>query len=163
MFIKNDYVVYQKKVFQIMDIQERKRDGILCYKLIPLEEKDLSIEVPVDNPAIRSPITKEKAIQVIHLIPSISPLPLEDDKYLEAKYKSLLQEASYEDYITIIKTAYLRNHSRMEMKKKVNEKDLYYFELAEKYFYNELALPFHYSFEEMKNYIIQTVQGLVSE
>ena len=44
--------------------------------------------------------------------------------------------------------------------KKVSEKDLYYFNQAEKYLYNELSIALQMDFESTKNYIIKRVEEL---
>ena len=46
---------------------------------------------------------------------------------MENTYKELLQRGTYEDLITVIKTAYLRNENRKKNNKKISDKDNDYF------------------------------------
>ena len=87
-----------------------------------------------------------------------------DDKNIEQEYKKLLNNASWEDLITIIKTTYKRNQARLDNKKKISDKDKNYFELAEIYLYTEFSIVLNMSFEETKEYIIKKVEeGVVNE
>ena len=79
----------------------------------------------------------------------------------QSEYKSYIQAGTYEDFIKVIKTAYLRNQKRITNKKKLSEKDTHYFELAEKYLYNELSIALDLSFDETKDYIISKMKGLM--
>ena len=61
----------------------------------------------------------------------------------------------------ILKTTYLRNDPRIKSNKKISEKDKTYFEKAEEYLYNELAISLGMSFEDTKKYIIHKVSELI--
>lgn len=159
MYQKNSYVVYRKDVCQIQDIVKRKMDEKEVYQLIPLKDNSLKIEVPVDSDLLRPVISKEETKKLIESIPNIHPLTEIQDKYIESEYRNHLQNGTYSDLITIIKTTYLRNQKRKEEKKKPSEKDIYYFELAEQYLYQEFAVALDMTTEDVKQYIIQTIQG----
>ena len=62
-----------------------------------------------------------------------------------------------EDLIKIIKTTYLRNQERLNKHKKVGDKDLTFFNQAEKLLYNELSYSLGITYEECKNYIINKI------
>ena len=53
----------------------------------------------------------------------------------------------------------IRNEARLNEKKKISEKDTKYFDLAEKYLYNELAISLNKSFDETKKYIINSMSN----
>jgi len=163
MFQKNDYVVYKKNVCIVKDIKQNAKNGKESYLLIPIDDDSLKIEIPTENANdyIRRIISKTDAEKIISKIPDISPFEIQDEKYIESEYKSYIQAGTYEDFIKVIKTAYLRNQKRITNKKKANEKDTHYFELAEKYLYNELAIALNLSFDETKNYIIGKMEGLM--
>ena len=74
---------------------------------------------------------------------------------LEDEYKRLLKDGTMESLITIIKTAHLRNKIRQENKKKLADNDQYYFNLAERYLYNEISYVLNVSYDDAKNYIIE--------
>ena len=163
MFQKNDYVVYKKNVCIVKDIKHNTKNGKESYLLVPIDDNSLKIEIPTENANdyIRCIISKKDAEKIINKIPDITPFEIQDEKYIENEYKSYIQAGTYEDFIKVIKTAYLRKKKRITNKKKLSEKDTHYFELAEKYLYNELSIALDLSFDETKNYIISKMKGLI--
>ncbi len=162
MYKVNDYVVYKKDVCLVKEIRQNKMNGINYYILVPVSDESLIIDVPVDNKLnfIRDVISREDALKLIENIPNIEPINNIDDKYIERAYKELLSRGTYEDLIKIIKTTYLRNDYRLKNKKKVSEKDSNYFNQAEKYLYNELAVSLNMDFTQTKEFIIKKVNEL---
>lgn len=55
----------------------------------------------------------------------------------------------------------MRNKEREENKKKQSDKDHHYFELAEKYLYNEFSIVLNKTYEETKEYVINEVEALL--
>ncbi len=161
MYKVNDYVVYKKDVCKVKEIRENKLNGNVYYVLIPIYDESLIIDVPVDNKMgyIRDLLSKKDADNLIDNIVNIEPLENMDSKYIENTYKELFHSGTHEDLIKIIKTTYLRNEDRIKNRKKLSEKDSDYFNLAEKYLYNELSIVYNMSFEEVKDYIIHKVEG----
>ena len=157
-FKVGDYIVYKKEVCQIKDIKKGDLDN-LYYILKPIDDDSLKIEIPVGNAFLREPIKKEKINDIIAKIPSISIIEC-NEKLIEVEYKNLLYNGDYEDLIKIIKTTYLRNKRRIDNKKKIGDKDDYYFKKAEKYLYNEFSIALGKSFDETKEYIIEQVSLL---
>lgn len=157
MYKENDYVVYKKDVCKIKEIRKNKLNGTEYYIMVPIDDPSLIIDVPTDNRMgyIRSVITKDEAIKLIDSIKSITPLSNINDKSLENNYKELLANNTFEDLIKVIKTSYLRNETRLKNNKKISENDNKYFNLAEKFLYNELSIALNLSFNETKNYIIE--------
>ena len=82
----------------------------------------LKLNIPVNNHSIRNLITIEKINEIINNILNIKTIEC-DDKNIEQEYKKLLNNASWEDLITIIKTTYKRNQARLDNKKKISDKD----------------------------------------
>ena len=107
-------------------------------------------------------MSKKDANDLINKIPEIEPLTNINDKLLERTYKDLLYNGNHEDLIKIIKTAYLRNDTRLKNNKKLSEKDNIYFKQAEKYLYNEISVSLKISFEDTKNYIINRVVEIIN-
>lgn len=93
-------------------------------------------------------------------MPEIKTITTED-KLLENEYKNLMNSNSLEDYVRIIKTTYLRNKKREENKKKISDKDNYYFNLAEKYLYNEFSIVLNKTYEETKKYVLEKLESLI--
>ena len=89
-------------------------------------------------------------------MPSIKPIE-SNEKILENEYKDLINSGNLEDYIKIIKTTYLRNKERLENKRKISDKDNHYFNLAEKYLYNEFSVVLNKDFDKTKQYVIEKI------
>lgn len=158
MFKVGEYLVYRKDVCQIKDIKEK--DGIKYYQLVPVDDNSLKIEVPVEDRdnALRNLISKEEIESLIKKMTNIDTIEC-SDKMIEFEYKNLLSTGNKEDIVKVIKTAYLRNKSRLENKKKLSEKDTNYLEKAEKLLYNEISVVLNLSFDATRDYIISRVEG----
>ena len=143
------------------EINRNKITGTTYYILVPIDDESLIIDVPTDDRMgyLRDVISQKEAYELIQKMPQIEPLQNIEDRYIERNYKELLGNGTHEDLIKIIKTAYLRNDQRLKNKKKMSEKDSNYFNLAEKYLYNEIAVSLNLNFEETKNYILNTLGG----
>ncbi len=159
MYKINDYIIYKREVCKINDILPKFFKDNDYYLLTPLSDETLTIKVPVNNKEIRSLITKKDIDKIINDIPNIEPVN-SDTKSLEGIYKDLLASGIHTDLIKIIKTSYLRNKERIDNNKKTTNKDNYYFNLAEKYLYQEFQIVLNLSYEEAKNYVINKVAKL---
>lgn len=164
MFKINDYVVYKKDVCKIIDVKEKQFNNQNYFVLAPIDDNSLKIDVPVDNRCgyLRELITKDEAQKIIQDIPNIEIIK-NNDKMIETEYRNLLNSNKHHDLIKIIKTTYLRNKERLDSNKKVRDKDLQYFELAEKYLYNEFSIVLNLTYEETKNFVITKVLELIDE
>lgn len=156
-----EYVVYRKDVCKIVEIKENYAKGKDYYRLIPIDDETLHVDIPIEeNTYLRDLISKEEVENIIKEIPKIEVISCED-KQLESEYKTLLNSNDLKDYVKIIKTTYLRNKEREENKKKQSDKDHHYFELAEKYLYNEFSIVLNKTYEETKEYVINEVEALL--
>jgi len=163
MYNIGDFVIYRRNVCRIKDHKEI--NNTKYYIIVPIDDPSLTITIPTDNKngLLRDPISKEEANKLINRIPEISTIENIDDKYIESTYKNLINTGEHEDLIKIIKTTYLRNKSRLDNKKKISEKDNNYFNLAEKYLYNELSVSLDLTIPETKDYIIKKVEELLTQ
>ena len=161
MYKAGDYLVYKRDVCKVMDIIEYGFKDLSYYVLMPLNDKSLKLQIPItiDKKYIRDIISKEKLEEVINLIPTVDVINA-DNKLAENEYKKLLHSDSYLDLIKIIKTTYLRNKERVDNKKKVSDKDKYYFEKAERYLYSEFSIVLNKSYEETKDYVVNKVKDI---
>ena len=155
----NEYIIYKRAVCRISDILPKYYKDTDYYILIPLSDDTLTIKVPVNNKEIKSLLTKKEIDNLIKKIPDIKTIT-SDNKQLENNYKELLQSGSHEDLIKIIKTTYLRNKERIDNNKKTTDKDTYYFNLAEEYLYNEIATVLNITYDEAKEYVLNSVSKL---
>lgn len=159
MFDIGDYVVYKRDVCKIVGIKEKYYKDMDYFSLEPVFDSTLKIDVPKNSNLLRNVLSKEEVENTIDKIPTIEVIET-NDKLLENEYKKLLHDGGYDGLIKIIKTTYLRNSDRLNNKKKVSEKDENYFNLAEKYLYNEFAVALEVSPEEAKEYVINKVNEL---
>ena len=153
MFNIGDYVVYKREVCKICDYKKKFIGDKDYYSLIPVMDKSLKIEVPVNSDFIRSIIDKNTANEIIDNIDVINI----NDKLIESEYKRLLHDGGYEGLIKIIKTTYLRNNERIN-NKTISEKDDNYFNLSEKYLYSEFAIALGISYDAVKDYVIKRIE-----
>lgn len=160
MYKVGDFVVYKRDVCQVVEIKESYFRGMDYYALLPILDKTLKIEIPIESKLIRDVISKEEVEKIINDIPNIEIIET-DNKLIENEYKRLLNSDNYEDLIKIIKTSYLRNKEREEEKKKISDKDKFYFEKAEKLLYNEFSIALNMTFDETKEYVVSKVISLV--
>ncbi|MGM9877000.1 MAG: CarD family transcriptional regulator [Bacilli bacterium] len=159
MYNINDYVVYKKDVCRVSGIRENYFKNTDYYTLIPVYDGSLKIDVPVNSNLIRKVIEKEEVESIINAIPNIDVIA-GDDKLMESEYNNLLHNGDYISLIKIIKTTYLRNDNRIKNKKKISEKDVNYFNLAERYLYGEFAIALGMSYDDTKSYVIDRVRGI---
>ena len=162
MFKKGDYVVYKRDVVEIVDTKINGLNNQEYYVLVPVNDESLKIDVPIDNRLghIRPLITKSEIDNLIKMIPDI-PLIETNNKLIENDYRMLMNDTSHESLIKIIKTTYLRNKERLDNNKKAGDKDNYYFDLAEKYLYTEIAHSLNISYDEACEYILKEVAKLI--
>lgn len=147
-------VVYKRDVCKITDIQVIHNESY--YVLNSTIDSSLKIDVPVnkEKKLLRPLITKKELDNLINEIKFLPVLDVEA-RMLEDEYKRLLKDGTMESLITIIKTAHLRNKIRQENKKKLADNEQYYFNLAERYLYNEISYVLNSSYDDAKNYIIE--------
>lgn len=152
MYKVNDYVIYRHNVCKIKSIKDNK-----FYIMTPIDDESLIINIPVNSNLLRKVISSEEAKILIEKIPNISPITNINEKNVETQYKELLNTDNHENLVKIIKTTYLRNGNRINNKKKISDKDDKYFNLAEKYLYNELSISLNETIENIKEYIFKIV------
>ncbi|MCI8446630.1 MAG: CarD family transcriptional regulator [Bacilli bacterium] len=163
MFEIGNYVVYKNQVCIIKDLRINFFKGKDYYVLSPLLDSSLTINLPADDIEnnLKAIMTKEEAIKLIESIPSIKMIE-SNDKMIENEYKELLKTEKEENLIKIIKTTYTRNNERLKKGKQVGEKDETYFNKAEKLLYSELAISLGMNYDEVKQYIFDTIHEVTS-
>ena len=145
MFKVNDYVIYKRDVCIILE--EKIISNYEYFVLQSTIDDSLKINIPknMSSKLLRHLNTKK---DIEKLISKIKTIPLLDvnSKNIEEDYKKSL--------IAIIKTSYFRNQSRLAHNKKMTDKDKYYYELAEKFLYNEIAYIYNTTYEDAKKYVL---------
>ncbi len=153
MFKVNDYVIYKRDVCIILE--EKLISNYEYFVLQSTIDDSLKINIPknMSSKLLRHLNTKE---DIEKLISKIKNIPLLDvnSKNIEEDYKRCLRDETLESLIAIIKTSYFRNQSRLAHNKKMTDKDKYYYELAEKFLYNEIACIYNITYEDAKKYVL---------
>ena len=88
-----EYVVYRKEVCEIKDGKENPVNHVMSYKLVPITDTSLTMNIPVDNEFIRDLMTLEDINVLIGQIKDI-PILLGEAKQLENEYKRVLNEGT---------------------------------------------------------------------
>ncbi len=162
MYKSGDVVVYGRDVYRIKDVKDNYLFNKTYYIMNPIDDDSLVTSVPVDTTSyLRDVITKEEAEELIAKIPSIEIVQA-SDRDIEYEYKQLLRENTLEALIKIIKTTYMRNMMRQNQNKRISEKDEQYFNQAERRLYNELSISLHLTFDDTKQYVIDSVEALLA-
>lgn len=153
MFKVNDYVIYKRDVCIILE--EKIISNYEYFVLQSTIDDSLKINIPknMSSKLLRHLNTKK---DIEKLISKIKTIPLLDvnSKNIEEDYKSCLRDETLESLIAIIKTSYFRNQSSLAHNKKMTDKDKYYYELAEKFLYNEIAYIYNTTYEDAKKYVL---------
>lgn len=114
MYKSGDVVVYRRDVYRIKDVKDNYFFNKTYYIMNPIDDDSLVTSVPADTTSyLRDVITKEEAEDLIAKIPFIETIQV-NDRDIEYEYKRLLGENTLESLIKIIKTAYLRNMTRLD-------------------------------------------------
>ncbi len=159
MYKVGDFIVYKRDVCKVIEIKEKYINDLDYYILSPLSDTTLRIQIPINNNLLRDVISIDKVEKIINDIPKIDIIETEN-KLIESEYKKLLNSNKYEDLIKIIKTTYLRNKEREDSKRKISDKDKYYFDKAENLLYSEFSIALNMSIEDTKNYIVNKVNNI---
>ena len=152
MFKAGEYIIYNNNVCRIKEIRNKE-----FYVMNPVDDESLTITLPVDNNSIKEVMNKKEALNLIDNILDVEVLDI-DGKLLENEYKKLIKSDDIYDKIKIIKTSYMRNIIRENNGKKLSETDNNYLNKAEKVVYNELAISLNKSFDETKEFIMNTLK-----
>ena len=164
MYQIGDYVVKSGNgVCEVKDIQHLNMSGVdknkLYYVLIPIEDKGATLYVPVDHDNLRHAMTHDEAWDVIHRIPQIEEVNIENDKLREQSYKEAMRDGEPEELIRIIKHTYLRWQRRTAQGKKTTATDERYFKLAEDKLYSELAFALGKDKSDMRQLITESMKN----
>lgn len=166
MFEKGEYVVYGTKgICEVREVTTLQLDGTkgdrLYYMLCPLGQKDSKIFVPVDSnkTRMRRVLSREEAGNLIHRIPDIQEITLENEKLREETYKQCLRSCDCSELVRVIKTLYVRMNQRAAEGKKVTVTDERYFRMAEDSLYSELSLALDIPKDDMEQYIASQIEA----
>lgn len=154
--------MYRRSVCEVKDVLKKFRDNKDYYKLAPIYDDSLLINAPVEgfDELYRPILTKSEAEGLIDNIPEVDCAEIENERVVEAAYKSLYDTQKHEDLVKIIKTTYLRAEEKLEKGLKRSEKDKVYFRKAEDSLYGELAISLGMSIDETRDYVVERVRAM---
>ncbi|MEQ8174125.1 MAG: CarD family transcriptional regulator [Syntrophomonadaceae bacterium] len=162
MFKINDYVVYGLMgICRIVDIGKDEYnigDETEYYVLHPLNSKNMTIRVPVNNPkTMRATVTKNEVLSLIATMPQKETIWIDNEMQRANTYKTALKTGKPEEYIKIIKTLYLEKKARSLKGKKLTNTDEDMLKTAEKHLHEEFALALNISTSEVVPYILEHI------
>lgn len=165
MFNIGDYIVHGRNgVCKIEDITHIDISGAdkkqLYYALSPMKSPGSKVFFPVDSDKVimRAIVTKEEAENIVKAIETIEPAWIENERQRELKYKEAIGTCDCIQWISIIKTLYLRNKERVEQGKKVTFVDDRYYKEAKQNLYDEFSIALGIGKDEVEDYIIQHIK-----
>ena len=112
------------------------------YTLLPYYARNSRIFTPCDNDKVvmRPVMSKKEAEKLIKDIPNIELLIITDEKKREDRYKETMKTCDCREFVSILKTIYIRKKTRLAEGKKVTASDERYFNMAEDKLFGELAI-----------------------
>ncbi len=113
-------------------------------------------ESEYDTLAAKKPLTKDEAFDILDRIPYIRTIKAPNNKILLEFYAEAMNKRNYIEWISVIKTAYIRNKD-----KKLLAEEAHYAEEAKKYLYDELSQSLGIPFTEMESYIERYVANSI--
>ena len=166
MFKKGEFVVYEAKgLCEITDITELDLGGAIkgrkYYVLKPVYDEGGTIYSAVDNAkvTIRRMITRQEAEEILSEIPEIKSLKIPDEKQRENRYKEAMHSCDCRQWISMIKTLYVRRENRLMNGKKTTNTDDRYYKKAGDSLHGELAMAMGMDKSEMENIILGQINS----
>lgn len=160
MFTIGEFVIYENRgICKVENITELSLPGATrgqkYYELKPVYDESGKIYSAVDNDKVimRQMLTKEQAKELIDDIPNIPEMWIGDEKQRELKYREAMHSCDCRQWVSIIKTLYLRRQNRLEQGKKTTNTDDRYFKKAEDNLHGELAMALGMEKGEMEEFI----------
>ncbi len=160
MFKVGDFIVYESRgICKVENITELNLPGATkgqkYYELKPVYEETGKIYSAVDSDKVlmRRMITGEEAKALIDDIPNIPEMWIGDEKQRELRYKEAMRSGDCRQWVSIIKTLYLRRQDRLAQGKKTTNTDDRYFKKAGDNLHGELAMALGMEKSEMEEFI----------
>lgn len=166
MFTVGDYIIYgsngvcKVEAVGLLDMSGIPKDR-QYYTLQPIYAKTSKFFTPIDNDKVvmRKILTKQEAQDLIDGIQDIELFWEDDVSKRDDIYKESMRKCDCTEWIRIIKTLYQKKMTRLAEGKKVTTGDEKYLRQAEENLYGELAVALGINRDEVKDYIINRVEG----
>ena len=120
------------------------------------------IYTPVDNDRVmmRPVMTREEALAFIERIPTVETVAVEKEKYRRERYREVMKNAGGDEYVSIIKTVYLRRVEFLTQKKRLPESDTEYERKAKFCLYGELSSALDLPLAEVEQFITERIRAV---
>lgn len=160
MFEAGEYIAYENRgICKVEGITELNLPGAAkgqkYYVLTPVYEEGGKIYSEIDNDQVvmRHMLSEEEALALIDEIPSIAQMWIPDEKQRELLYREAMQSCDVRQWVSIIKTLYIRRQDRISQGKKTTNTDDRYFKKASDNLHGELAMALGKEKSEMEEFI----------
>lgn len=157
---KGSSILYKNHgVCQIADISTLKFNATEreYYILRPVNSKETTLYVPVDNEKLRKDmraiLTVEEIYELIHMIPEGERLWLEDSRARQAMYKEIFDRGDRQELVWMIHDIFLQKKERESQKKKLAAIDETAMKRAEKLIHEEFAFVMDIRLEEVAPFV----------
>lgn len=161
MYKINDLVIYRRDVCRVVGQEVSPSSGEDCYVLTPYETDDGSVRmlVPVSNKGghLRDVITPAEAELLMENLDRIQPL-VDKPANMKSQYVAMLKGDDIEDLIRVIKTAYMRNRTRMDNHKKLAAIDGEYLGRAQNYLLKELSVSYQKDYKTVEEDFLESLR-----
>ncbi|MCR5625513.1 MAG: CarD family transcriptional regulator [Lachnospiraceae bacterium] len=159
-----DYVVYGSQgVCRVEEItrltmpDSNEKNHYYC--LVPVDSKNSRIYAIVGQKKVtmRRIITEKEAMELIDNIEDIPVIEIKSEKLREEQYKTALRTCDCKEWVSVIKTLYVRNIERQKNGKKATTTDERYMKEAKRSLYTELSIVLNRDKEDIEDFITKRV------
>ena len=161
----NDNIVYGSQgICKVEDIIERDFTGSMnkYYVLKPIQDKNSTIYVPVNNTSLisrmRRLLSEEEIYQMIKEISGEKTDWTEDKNERKEKYKKIFEQGDCVEIMKMIKNIYVHQQEQEKQGRKLHLIDEQFFKKAEKILYHEFAFVLKMEPEKVLPFILEQVQ-----
>lgn len=163
MFAKGSFVISSSNgVCEIRDIVKMNMTGVEkeYYVLLPVEDEKAKVFLSIDTAEkrVRSVMTKEEAWKLIKEIKAVDETLIKNEREREKFYKEAINSRDPKQWISIMKTLYIRREKRLEEGKKSTSMDERYFKLAENQLHGELAFSLGVEKSDVRRMIEENIE-----
>ncbi|MGN0025374.1 MAG: CarD family transcriptional regulator [Clostridium sp.] len=162
MFKVNDYVVYGLNgVCMVEDIEKMmlKNKEQEYYILYPINNKKMTIKIPVDNKtmSIRELMSKNEVMNLIEFISKKEIIQIDDYRKKNQEYKTIIRSGNVIEIIKVINSINLEKDEKASLGKKINKTEDDILISAKKQLYQEMSIVLDININEIEDYIIKNI------
>ena len=162
MFKIKDYVVYGLNgVCMVEDIEKMmlKNKELEYYILSPINNKKMTIKIPVDNKtmSIRELMSKNDVMNLIEFISKKETIQIDDYRKKNQEYKTIIRSGNVIEIIKVINSINLEKDEKASLGKKINKTEDDILISAKKQLYQEMSIVLDININEVEDYIIKNI------